>query len=394
MAKNKRRRGSGEGTIVKRRDGRYAAAVTLRNGKRKWLYAKSRREVATKLTVVLKSVQDGALIPLERENLSQFATRWLEWVEPNLKPSTHLRYASDIRLHIVPELGRMPLKNITPDVLQHLYTLKLNQGLSSTSVHHVHVVIHRLLSQAVKWELVSRNSAALVDSPRPQKTDMQTLDATQVRQLIRSTSDHRLGALVMLAAVTGIRQGELLGLRWSDMELSQGLKEDDSKRKNLHSERDDGVIHIRRTLRACRGGFEFGEPKTSRSKRTIVIRPYVVSRLRTHRAKQMEEMLAIGPSWNHSDLIFTNTIGGHLTPQNFLRRDFKPMLEYAGLPDVNFHSLRHTAATLALNQGVSVVDVSAMLGHANSHITLTTYAHLMPGSGDRTAAAMESAIFG
>jgi integrase len=375
MATSKRR-GSGEGTIVKRSDGRWSAAVSIGNGRRKWFYGATRREVARKLIVGTKAVQDGIALPPERQTLNAFADQWLASVRSKLKSSTHRRYAHDLRRHLLPTLGRLTLVKISPQDIQRLYAAKEAEGLSSTSVHHMHVVLQRVLGQALKWGLVSRNAVTLTDPPRPVRHEMQVLDAMQVRTLLSVTADDRLGALYLLASFTGVRQGELFALKWMDVDL------------------DLGVVHIRRTLRWGNRDFEFDSPKTTKSERSVAISSKAVTVLRKHRAMQSTEAIRLGPSWNDLGLIFTDKAGGPLRPQNFLRRDFRPALERAGLPPITFHQLRHTAASLALASGVPVPDVSAMLGHAGPHITLKTYAHIMPGSERQTAEAMEAAIYG
>lgn len=376
MPRINRRRGSGEGTIVKRSDGRWSAAVSVGNGRRKWFYGGTRGEVSRKLTVATKSVQDGIALPPEQQTLNDFSAQWLEFVRSKLKSSTHQRYTHDLRRHLLPTLGQLKLVKIMPQDIQQLYATKEREGLSSTSVHHMHVVLQRVLGQALKWGLVSRNSATLTDPPKPTRREMQILDAKQVRSLLSATTDDRLGALYHLASFTGVRQGELFALRWSDIDL------------------DQGIIHIRRTLRWGNRDYEFDSPKTAKSNRSVAISSTTVKALRKHRAMQSSEVISLGPSWSQSNLVFTNTIGGPLRPQNFLRRDFKPALEQAGLPPITFHQLRHTAASLALAQGVPVVNVSAMLGHAGPHITLKIYAHILPGSERQTAEAMEVAIYG
>jgi len=394
MSGSKRIRGRGEGTIIKRADGRWAAIVSVGNGNRKWFYGKTRGEVSRKLTATLKSVQDGIAPPPERQTLADFATQWLGSIRPSLKPSTHMRYELDLRRHILPALGRLKLTQVTPQVVQKLYTAKEQEGLSSTTVHHTHVVLQRVLGQALKWGLVSRNAAALTDPPKPAKREMEILNAEQVRQLLDQTAEDRLGALYTLAVFTGIREGELFALQWSDIDLGYKWSDIDMDSGRGKISPENGMVHIRRTLRANAKGFEFGSPKTEKSMRKVAIGSSVTKALLKHRTMQSAEAIPLGSAWDQSELVFTNSVGGHLRPQNFLRRDFRPVLVRAELPEITFHQLRHTAASLALAQGVPVADVSAMLGHAGPHITLKIYAHILPGSERKTAAAMEDAING
>lgn len=216
------KRANGEGSIYKRADGRWTARLSLPGGKRKDYFGKTRQDVAAKLTVAAKQVQDGLPIVGERQTVGQFLTSWLESTKPALRDRTHSTYEILLRLHVVPFIGQHRLARLTPQQVQKLYGDRLTAGLSPASVRKVHAVLHRALEQAVRWNLVLRNVADLVMPPRIQRREMRTLAPTQARALLDAAAGDRLEALYVLALTTGMRLGELLAIRWEDIDLESG----------------------------------------------------------------------------------------------------------------------------------------------------------------------------
>ena len=233
------RRYNGEGTVAKRRDGRWVAAVSLQGGRRKFVYARTREEAGKKLTELLKAKGDGLPIPTDRRVLRDFMQSWLEAVRPSLRPRTWQRYSEFVRLHIVPELGRLPISRITVEHVHRLHTKKLDQGLSASTVRHIHAVLRKALGDAARWGLVTRNVVALAKPPRPERREMTTLAPEQARAFVESARAERLEALFVLGLTTGMRRGELLGLRWKDVDLKRG------------------VLHVSATLQRTAKGFVF-----------------------------------------------------------------------------------------------------------------------------------------
>jgi integrase len=369
-----KRRGHGEGSIFKRKDGRWAAAISLPSGRRKYLYAKTRQEVARKLTQALRAVQDGIPLPPERQSLGSYLREWLESVGPSLRPRTWERYEQYVRLHIVPHLGRIALARLTPAHLQRLYAQKLEAGLSPTTVAHLHAVLHRALAQAERWGLVARNVAALVTPPRPARREMKALSPEEARRFLEAAQGERLHAFYVLALTTGMRLGELLALRWRDVDLERG------------------VLQVRATLQRTRDGYTFAEPKTERSRRQVVLSPLAAEALRAHRLRLLEERLRLGEAWEDHDLVFPNEVGRPLDPANVTHRSFQRILRRAGLPHIRFHDLRHTTATLLLGQGVHPKVVADMLGHSTISITLDLYSHSTPALHRQAALALEALL--
>jgi integrase len=275
----------------------------------------------------------------------------------------------------VQALGRLGLTKLTAQHIQRLWGEKLECGSSPMTVRHLHAVLHKALEDALRLNLVQRNVADLVSLPRIAKHEMKALAPDQARALLDAARGDRLEALYAVAVYTGMRQGELLALRWSDV---------DFERKHLQ---------VRATLQAIPGGgFEFAEPKTKGSRRKITLPQGAIKALREHRVRQKEERLALGEAWEDLDLVFPNPIGRPMDASNLLRRQFYPLLEKVGLPRIRFHDLRHTAATLMLTGGVQVKAVSEMLGHSSVNITLETYSHVLPGIHQQAAATMDAIL--
>ena len=351
------KRGNREGSVYRRGDGRWAASISLPAGKRRTFYGKTRQEVSRKLTNALRDRDLGLPTLQERQRLDSFLMQWLEAARPTVKPMTWKRYEEYVRIHLIPVVGHVRLARLTPQHLQDLYRRKLEDGLSPTTVHHIHAVMHRALRQALRWGLVLRNVSDAVDSPRTASYETQPLSPEQAGQLLDAARGDRLEALYMMALTTGMRQGELLGLHWKNVDLVQG------------------VIQVRTTLRP---GGEFGGPKSSSGRRQITLVQIAVDALQRHRRRQIEERVALGPDWEDLDLVFTNTTGNHLDANNLRHRAFPAVLQKAGLSRIRFHDLRHSTATLLLSLGVHPKVVQELLGHSHIAITMDTYSHVMP----------------
>lgn len=353
----------------------------LDGGKPKSYYGQTKAEALKKLRDAMHALDRGLPVTLnERQTLGQFLPYWLDVKKPHLKASTWLRYRVFVENHLIPALGRVQLVKLTPQHLQHLYAAKLEAGWSPTTAHHLHTVIHGALEQAWRWGLIARNVADLVDAPRMAKAQMHVWTPEQANAFLTAVaaSDDRLAALYVLALTTGMRQGELLALQWSDVLLDGSQPS----------------VTVRRSLEIREHGQRaMGKPKTETGRRRIDLSARAVDALRAHRKRQAEERLAMGAAWEDNDLVFCNSLGRHLEPNNIKRWSFIPLKKAAGVPDIRFHDLRHTAATLLLLEGVAAKIVSEMLGHASIAITLNTYSHVLP-TMQRSAAAAMDRLFG
>ena len=380
-----RRRGNGEGTISQRSDGRWQARVTLPDGARKTVYARTRTEASRELTAIRRSLDIG--MPVRRDErmpLSAYLADWMARLRPTVKPLTWQRYQELLRG--VPEtMGRTALAKLTPSQVDRLYADRLAAGLSPTTVHQLHSVLHHALGDGVRKGMIARNVCDLVDAPRPNRAQVQALTAEQALRFLAAAAHDRLDALYVLALTTGMRQGELLALHWADVDL------------------DKGVLQVRGTLHRVPGvsvsetgeksGLVISDPKTSHSRRPVRLSALAVDALRAHRARQNEERLVLGEAWHDLDLVFTNSIGRPCEARNVTRKSYKPLLERAGLPYVKFHALRHSAASLLLAQGIHPAIVMQMLGHSTISMTVDTYSHVTLDMQQPAADAMDR-LFG
>lgn len=370
----KRKRGQNEGSIYLRKDWRWAASISLPEGKRRTFYGRTAEEARGKLLANRQSVADGLPLPSEQMTVARFAQDWLVGIRPNVRPATWQHYESLLRVHALPTLGRIRLSRLQPSHLQKLYNHRLESGSSPTTVRHVHKVIHLMLEKAVRWGAVVRNVAGLCDPPRPLQRDLPMITAEQAGRLLTAAEGHRLEALFVLALTTGARMSELIGLSWPAIDLERGS------------------ITIRATLQLINGEFQLVETKTTGSRRTVALAPMAVSALRRHYTRQMEEKLRVGPAWDNAlGLCFTTKLGEPLKRHRVLRQEYRPLARAAEFPaSLTFHDLRHIAASLALSQNVPWTLVSEMLGHANVSTTMNVYAHTVPGTQGQIADAMEA----
>ncbi len=230
----------------------------------------------------------------------------------------------------------------------------------------MHKVLHLALEKAVRWNLVPRNVCEAVDPPRKARYEFHPLNEEQIQQFLKAASGHRLEALFVLSLASGMRKGELMALKWQDINFSAG------------------TLQVRRVLTHMpaklngKGGYVEAEPKTEKSRRSIVIAPFALEMLRHHRACQLEAKLKAGPAWKENDLVFCSSVGGHLHTSRDVFTQFKKLLAQAGLPDIRFHDLRHTSATILLSLGIHPKVVQEMLGHSQIGITMDVYSHALP----------------
>jgi len=373
-----RKRGQNEGSIFQRKDGRWCSVVDLgwENGKRKrkTYYGATRKAVAEALNKALREMAQGLPVAIQRQTVEQFLEHWLEnAVRPATRPATFSSYTDTVKLHILPILGRLPLSKVSPQHVQTLLNQKLKQGLSSRYVAYIRAVLRIALNQAKKWNLVTLNAAELAEPPRVERHEFRALDPADTRKLLDAVKGARLEALYSVALSLGLRRGEILGLRWKDLNL------------------DEGVLSVKQAAQRIRGqGMTFAPPKTERARRKVMLPNPLVSALRSHHKRQLEEQLCAGSRWQQMDLVFASGVGTPLEPRN-LDRHFKRMLVKADLPNMRFHDLRHSAASLLLAQNVNPRTVMEILGHSRISMTLDTYSHVMP-EAMREAADKISAV--
>jgi integrase len=362
-------RGHGEGTIYRRQDGRWAASLTLETGKRKTFYGKTRKEVQEKLKIALREQQQGTLVTAPEQTIKQFLDDWLENShKQNVRPRSHERYEQIVRLHILPSLGKVPLQKLAPQQLKKLYADKLKEGLSAITVTAIHNLLHRALDDAVRWDLLARNVCDRVSPPRKEHREITPLSVEQIHLLLEAARGHPQEALFVLALHTGMRRGELLGLKWQDISFTEG------------------TLQVRRILNRVptkmvkEGGQRYieTEPKTKKSRRNIFLTESALDALKQHQDRQLDAKLKAGAAWENHDYVFCTPLGKHLTPGHDALVQLKKLLVKAGLPAIRFHDLRHSSASLLLSLGVHPKVVQELLGHTQISMTMDIYSHALP----------------
>lgn len=310
--------------------------------------------------------------------------RWLPTVGDSLQPTTLDSYKRIIGCHIVPALGRRQLQSLRPVDLNDFYaglsspSAARRRGLSTKTVRNIHVVLRKSLADAVKWGLLYRNPAESADPPRLRGTSglqLKTWTAEELKVFLSEViTGDRLALAYELAAMTGMRRGEILGLRWEDVSLSEGR------------------LAVRQTVVSVNNQITFSTPKTERSRRSVPITPRLIPKLRRHRSTQNEERLAWGADYLPHDLVFAAEDGHPVQPDGF-SKVFAQHLKNSGLPTIRLHDLRHTFATLALQAGVQPKVVSEILGHSSVAFTMDRYAHVIPAMQESAVALVADLIF-
>jgi integrase len=369
------------GSIVKRGGG-YSVVLDLGRGPdgrriRKWHSGfKTMRDAERARVELLSRVDQGAYVEPSRLTVAAFLRdQWLPGLKPQMRPGSWEEHRSKVEVHVIPAFGGERLQRLGPAHLNQLYAHLLERGLSAQRVLLVHATIRRALADAVKWDYVPRNVALLASPPRPRRPELKTWTAPQLRSFLEHVRSDRLYAMWLLAASTGMRRGEVLGLRWVDVDL------------------DTARVGVRQTLVAVNHQVVVSEPKTSKGRRSVALDPATVEALRIHRKGQLTERLAWGPAWTDSGLVFTRQDGRPLHP-NAVTRAFGRHVLAAGVPVIRLHDLRHTHATLALAAGVHPKVVQERLGHANIAITLDIYSHAVPALEEQAAATVARLVFG
>jgi integrase len=383
-----------KGHLRKRGPGVWAVVVELPRdpeGRRrqKWHTVHgTKAEAERELRRILRELDTGLYADPERLLVRDYLARWLsDHAKPNCSVRTYERYQELIQSYIDPRVGHLPLAKLRPlhiqameaDLLEGGRTRRQEggpAGLSARTVLHVHRVLSTALRQAVRWQLLARNPAEAVRPPRPTRAPVQALDEEQTARLLAAAKGSPLHAPVLapvlVAVMTGLRRGELLALRWSDVDL------------------EAATLSVAQTLRVTHSGLVFAPPKTGKSRRLLALPPLVVETLREHRTRQLEERLRLGPVWEEHGLVFPGPDGRPWHPDTFTSA-FRALCPRAGVK-VRFHDLRHSHATQLLKAGVHPKIVSERLGHSTVGITLDIYSHLLPGMQEEAVGRLEAAL--
>ncbi len=336
---------------------------------------KDKKAVQKALNEALVQHAKGQLIIGEKITVAELLAEWLETVAKGKSIRTYEWYTVVCQRYIIPHLGKKPLHKLGARDVQGLYA-RQSEAYSRSTIRAMHATLHAALHWAVRMDLVGRNVADLVDPPQLERTPGKTLTPEQARRLLFAVQSTPYEAYYVLALTTGLRPGELRALEWGDVDWESA-----SLRVQRNAVRVKGV------------GWVSKEPKTHQG-RAVALEPLAMEALRRHKARQNEARLGAGERWRDNGLVFANSLGRPLEPQNLLRRVWRPLLEQAGIPYVRPYDLRHTMASLLLYLNQPAKIVQDRLGHASIKLTMDTYSHLLPTQQREAAQALSDLLAG
>lgn len=377
---------------TRRRGKKWAVVVDLPHAegqprRQKWHSGfATKRAAEAALTEILGRLQRGDYVQPSRATLAAFLGEYLQAARTTLRPATWEGYRASLEVYVIPRLGDVPLQGVTPAALTAMYADLLAHGranrpgpLSARTVRMTHSIVRKALGEAVRWGYLTRNPGDLATPPRQQPPEMQTWSADQLRTFLKHVAGDRYYAAYLLAATTGMRRGEVLGLRWADVDLD-----------GSHG----GRVSVTQSLLTINNRMVFSPPKTATSRRSVTLDSHTLEALQAHRKAALAERLAFGAGWPDGDLVFTDAEGLPVHPRRFSAYYFAQHVKAAGLPPIRFHDLRHTHATLALQAGVHPKVVSERLGHSSIAVTMDRYSHVMPAMEAEAAEKVAAVLFG
>lgn len=345
------------------------------------LDAKTKREAEKEQAGLIHKLNTGELVEPSKMTVAAYLDKWLETAaRPKLTKRSFDRYSDIVRLYLVPHVGGQLLTKLAPMHIQECYAALLRDGrgrspggLSPQTVRGAHVVLHAAMRQAVKWQMLMRNPADAVESPRAKSPEAAALDESDAMQILAATKGGLLYIPTLLAVMTGMRRGEILALKWREVDLTKGM------------------LTVNKALEESRAGLDVKEPKTYHGRRTITLPSLAVEELKAYKREQAQRRLLLGPGYTDQDLVCENGTGGIYRPVNFSMH-FMRFVARHQLPKVKFHELRHSHASQLLKAGVPAKVVQERLGHANINITLGIYGHVLPGMQEDAALRIDAAL--
>ena len=343
----------------------------------------TKKDAQTRLTEILGSINKGSFVEPTAMSVGDYLQQWLaNRARHAVSLKTYERYSEIVEKHLIPAVGATKLTDLKPLAIQAYYSEALTNGrrdgkggLAPRTVLHHHRVLCEALRQAVRWRLLAISPAEAVEPPRPDHAEIEILMDDELHTVLRMARSTRSYPPILLAATTGMRRGEVLGLRWRDVNL------------------DTAELTVNHTLEETKAGLRLKEPKSKRSRRNITLPALMVDALRAHKVAQAQERLMLGLGRDDDGYVFATLEGGPMRPRN-LSKEFTRIVERAGARRVSFHSLRHTHASQLLRDGVHVKVVSERLGHSTISITLDIYAHTIPNMQADAAARIDAAFAG
>ncbi len=367
------KRGNNEGCIYRRKDGRWCAQVSL-NGKRITKYAKTQHECRDWVKQTLDKIEHGLTFEGTQLSLERYMQSWLSGKELSRRSSTVRNYRRYTDLYILPALGKLRLQAVVPAHIRQLYLRLQMEGKGARTIQLVHVTLRCAFAQAVKEGLIGYNPLEAVDRPKVETKQFQIFTEEQARKFIMTAKGHPYEALYYLALTTGMRKGEILGLKWSDVDWEKSM------------------LRVERQLQPVSfNGGALAPTKTKSGRRQIKLGKGLLAMLELHRQRQETQKLLAGDRWKENGMIFTTSIGTFID-QTKVSREFKRILKEADLPDIRFHDLRHTSLSFLLDIGTPVNTVQNRAGHSKASITTDIYGHSMAHSQDEAAEDIEEIV--
>lgn len=344
--------------------------------KQKWFsgYEKE-RDAERAMIEKIKEINDGAFVEESDETIAEFMENWLTNKKNQVRPGTWKSYSWLINTHLIPHLGKVKVFQLKPRHLNDLYNQKLLNTISANSIKKLHGLIKDALDEGIGFGDISKNVANAVTPPRVKKVKFEVWNEAQLKVFLESAKSNRFYVVFDLAASTGMRIGEILGLRWKDVDL------------------EVGKVSIRQAYTKAHSGYEFHEPKTASGERSVALFPDTIELLRKHQSEQEREKNENQPIYNDHGLVIQTHIGTPVSPRN-LSREYYKILEKLDLPKIRFHDLRHTHASILLKRGVHAKIVQERLGHSSITITLDTYSHVLPGLQEAALKSLGGSIIG
>lgn len=343
-----------------------------------------RKDAERELRKILRDMDTNSFVDPSKMTVGEYLERWLtDYAAIKVAGTTFQRYESVVRHHLVPDLGAIRLSQLKPLDIQRVYAQwlrggrkdKREGGLTAQTVHHHHTILKGALRQAVRWQLIGLNPAEAVEPPTPNRRERQTYTAGQVNAILEAARGDVMYMPILLAVTTGMRRGEILALKWSDVDLEKG------------------ILSVQRSLEQVGTKITAKKTKTKRSMRSIQLLSLTVEELRRHKTTQAKNKLQWGAEYENNGLICTWEDGRLMKP-NYMSRLFMELVRKLDLPKITFHDLRHTHATLLLQAGVHPKIVSERLGHSTISQTMDTYSHVLPNMQEEAALKLDKLLKG
>jgi integrase len=362
MSSRPKRKPSGSGTVYRRKDGRYEAAVWVTTPKgqrrRKRVYGRTFEEAHQKYVALMRQVHQGIPVATRSQRVDEYLRYWLEQVaKPSVRRTTYNKYETFIRLYLAPGLGRKRLEKLTTADVRAFLNAQRDDGVSAHKMQAMHAVLRNALQNAMREDLVARNVAALVRIPQAGPREFTPWSVDEAVSFLDAARRHPLHAAFVLVLALGLRRGEVLGIPWEQVDL------------------ENGTVRVRQQLQRVDGELRLTQVKTRRSGRMVPLPDLCVRALRRRKAEQGADRLAAGEQWQETGLVFTTRHGTPVEPRN-LARTFDLLCERSRVRRIRLHDTRHTCASLLAAAGTHPRTIMAILGHSQIGVTMNVYTHV------------------